>query len=87
MPFVDKELTREQIHAAAIYTEILSIFVFIIYVSCLDYIQFDFAEKYDKQSVEMRDFTVITCDAVTHPLPASFKKHKDQISLKYAIWS
>ena len=80
---MDKELTREQIHGTAIYTEILSIFVFIVAVSCLDYIQYDFAEKYDKQSVEMRDFTVIT----EHPLPESFKKYKNYISLKYAIWS
>ena len=31
----------------------------------------------------MRDFTVIT----EHPLPESFKKYKNYISLKYAIWS
>ena len=77
------KISREKIHEVAIYTEITSIIIFIIYISCLDYVQFTFAEKFDKQSVEMRDFTI----KIEHDLPRSFHEFKDEISLKFALWS
>jgi len=51
----------------AIYTEILSICVFIIYMSVLDEYQFEFADQYDKECIEMRDFTI-----KSESLPDSF---------------
>ena len=44
--------------------------------------QKDFVKQFDKTSVEARDFTL-----VVENLPESFKQYKDELSLKYAIWS
>ena len=43
--------------------------------------QNDFADKYDLQTVEARDFTV-----VINKLPATFRQYNNEGALKFSIW-
>ena len=43
--------------------------------------QQDFANQFDEETVEMRDFTMRS-----NQLPESFCQYEDELSIKFAIW-
>jgi len=53
----------------------------LIFVNLLIILQEEFADQYDDETVEMRDFTVRT-----NFLPESFKQYTDATHMKFAIW-
>jgi hypothetical protein len=44
--------------------------------------QKDFAKKYDIQTVEARDFTIII-----NQLPSGFQHYNNEIDIKFALWN
>lgn len=48
----------------------------------LYHMQKDFADKYDIQTVEARDFTV-----VINQLPQGFHHYNSEIEVKFALWN
>ena len=65
----------------ALVNDLFTITCLVGLLCCLDWVQGDFAEKFDAQSVEMKDFS-LRVDF----LPEIYKVHKDEISMKFAIW-
>ena len=54
----------------------------VMYYNLLSYMQRDFADKYDTQTVEARDFTI-----VIHQLPMGFQDYSNEIDIKFALWN
>lgn len=62
-------------------SDVIIIFVLILGFNLIYYMQKDYVQQFDEDSVEARDFTI-----VIDSLPSSFHKYKDELSLKFAIW-
>ena len=80
--WTDLELTKTDLGTILVLSDILILSVLIFGLNTIYYMQKDFVKQFDKTSVEARDFTL-----VVENLPESFKQYKDELSLKYAIWS
>ena len=65
-----------------VFCDILSMLVILIFVYTLVILIDDFAIQFDSETVEMRDFTV-----EINNLPMTFGVHKDEVSMKFAIWA
>jgi len=75
-------LTKSQLSLALVVSDILLMTALMIGLNVIAYMQKDYIAEYDKTTVEVRDFTL-----VINKLPESFKQYKDELSLKFALWS
>jgi hypothetical protein len=62
--------------------DIVTITVAIFANSIIFYMQKDFTNQYDQQTVESRDFTV-----VINQIPENFRVCKNEFYLKFSLWS
>lgn len=79
--FTNIELTTEQLALSLTVSDIIILSALILGYNMIYYMQKDYSEQYDNQVIEARDFTL-----VIDQLPDSFAQHKDELSLKFAIW-
>ena len=74
-------MKKENILIYSLVNDLITMFIFAGFVSCFLWIQNDFAQKFDNQCIEMRDFTLRI-----DKLPIEFAKHEDALSMEFAIW-
>ena len=75
-------LTKGQLSLALVLSDILLMSALVIGLNVIAFMQKDYIEEFDKATVEVRDFTL-----VISKLPESFRQYKDELSLKFALWS
>ena len=73
---------KRQIATLVACFDILTISIFMFTTMVLHHLQISFAEAYDSQTVESRDFTV-----KIKKLPNSFQQYSNENSLKFALWN
>ena len=78
----DITLTKNQLSTVLVSFDVFTIIVLIIGFNIISYMQKDYIYEFSKTTVGVRDFTL-----VISKLPYSFRQYKDELSLKYAIWS
>jgi hypothetical protein len=61
--------------------DMMIVFIVIVGQNLILYMQKDFADKYDSQTVEARDFTV-----VIKKLPETFRQCANESALKFSLW-
>lgn len=62
-------------------SDIIILLVLILGYNMIYYMQKDFANQYDQNTIEAKDFTLMI-----NKLPKSFSQYKDELSIKFAIW-
>ena len=75
------EVHKKTIAAWIVFLDMLSMATILIFINTLIMMQQDFADQFDEETVEMRDFTVRS-----NQLPESFRQYEDEVSMKFAIW-
>ena len=78
----DISLTKSQLSIALVVSDILLMTALVIGLNVIAFMQKDYIEEFDRTTVEVRDFTL-----VINKLPESFQQYKDELSLKFALWS
>ena len=78
----DITLTKDQLSTVLVSFDVFTIIILIIGFNIISYMQKDYIYEFSKTTVGVRDFTL-----VINKLPNSFRQYKDELSLKYAIWS
>lgn len=78
---LDVEVHKKTIAAWIVFLDMLSMATILIFINTLIMMQQDFANQFDEETVEMRDFTVRS-----NQLPESFRQYEDEVSMKFAIW-
>ena len=78
---LDVEVHKKTIAAWIVFLDMLSMAAILIFINTLILMQQDFANQFDEETVEMRDFTVRS-----KKLPESFRQYEDEVSIKFAIW-
>lgn len=77
----DISLKKQQIGLMVVIWDMILVAFLILHYNLLIYMQEDFATKYDMQTVEARDFTV-----VINQLPVGFHQYRSEIDMKFALW-
>lgn len=78
----DISLTKAELSMVLVLSDVLLIIVLIVGFNMISYMQKDYIYEFSKTTVGVRDFTL-----VISKLPESFKQYKDELSLKFALWS
>ena len=74
-------ISKYNVAIVIITFDILGVLVFLFSYYLIFFMQKDFADSFDSQTVEARDFTV-----VIDQLPTNFKHYQNEYNMKFAIW-